>query len=109
MALKNCDVHREMETPGGKCTKINLLTFGHKYNLECTAARPAGHFHPDMTLGKCMKFIGGEEIRSFYGPDWNNEFKHTYTKNYRPQEVSCTRRDNGEIANCHRVGTIPGQ
>uniref|UniRef100_A0A7S0MY41 Uncharacterized protein n=1 Tax=Pyramimonas obovata TaxID=1411642 RepID=A0A7S0MY41_9CHLO len=109
LALKNCEVHREMEAPGGKCTKINLLTFGHKYNFECTAARPAGHFHPDLTLGKCMKMIGGEEIRSYYGADWNTPHKLAYSQKYRPQEVSCVRNDNGEVKNCHRTGTVPGK
>mmetsp|Transcript_1267 Transcript_1267/g.2216 ORF Transcript_1267/g.2216 Transcript_1267/m.2216 type:complete len:471 (+) Transcript_1267:523-1935(+) len=109
VALKNCEVHPEMEKPDGKCTKLNLLTFGHKYNFECTSTRPAGHFHPDLTLGKCMKLIGGEEVRSYYGADWNTPFKLKYSNTYRPAEVSCDRHDDGQVLNCHRAGTTPGR
>eukprot|EP00854_Cymbomonas_tetramitiformis_P000424 gene424-785_t len=51
------------------------LTFGHKYNFQCTALAPAGHYHPDLTTGRCLRDLGGEELRMFYGGDWNNLYK----------------------------------
>ncbi|KAK3255720.1 hypothetical protein CYMTET_35108 [Cymbomonas tetramitiformis] len=75
LATKHCIVHEEMEQPGGKCTKVTVRTFGHKYNFECTAMNPAGHFHPDLTTGRCMRDLGPEEVRMYYGSEWNNQNK----------------------------------
>ena len=33
-ALKHCEVHPEMEQPGGGCSKVVALTFGHKVSVR---------------------------------------------------------------------------
>lgn len=123
-ALKHCEVHPGMEQPGGQCSKVVALTFGHKvsvllgaelasgvtvqtlpasttapvsqtevvvgawtrqYTFDCTSQRPAGHYHPDITLGKCVFFFGPEELRMNYGTDWTQPHKLKYARQYRPQ------------------------
>eukprot|EP00238_Polyblepharides_amylifera_P006447 CAMPEP_0196583376 /NCGR_PEP_ID=MMETSP1081-20130531/43299_1 /TAXON_ID=36882 /ORGANISM="Pyramimonas amylifera, Strain CCMP720" /LENGTH=178 /DNA_ID=CAMNT_0041904245 /DNA_START=63 /DNA_END=596 /DNA_ORIENTATION=+ len=78
--------------------------------MECTALRPAGHYHPDMTSGRCLNFLGPEELRNFY--NWKTApHKTNYTKKHRPVEVGCERVLDGSkesLLNCRRLGTEPG-
>jgi len=104
-ALKHCEVHPEMEQPGGGCSKVVALTFGHKYTFDCTAQRPAGHFHPDITMGKCVFFFGPEELRMNYGSDWTQPHKLEYASLYRPQDIRGTPYLEG-MREVERVGAI---
>ncbi|KAK3239744.1 hypothetical protein CYMTET_50354 [Cymbomonas tetramitiformis] len=110
-ATKHCVVHEEMEVPGAGCSRVTALTFGHKYNFQCTALAPAGHYHPDLTTGRCLRDLGGEELRMFYGGDWNNLYKENYTRTYRPviPPVKCTPRDATGTHTCSREGIVPGK
>jgi hypothetical protein len=80
---------------------------GRQYTFDCTAQRPAGHFHPDITMGKCVFFFGPEELRMNYGSDWTQPHKLKYASLYRPQ-VDAPRRcgmcivpRRAEIAEAH--------
>mmetsp|Transcript_25148 Transcript_25148/g.34657 ORF Transcript_25148/g.34657 Transcript_25148/m.34657 type:complete len:349 (-) Transcript_25148:42-1088(-) len=109
-ATKHCDVWPEIERKDGPCSKLTLLTFGHKYSFTCTAAKPAGQYHPDLTVGRCLLPIGAEEVRMYYGGDWTQQHKLDYMKKYRPQDVvHCDTDSSGEKKNCMRDGAIPNK
>lgn len=77
-----------------------------QYYMECAATRPAGHFHPDLTLGRCLGYLSAEEVRMFYGSDWTQPHKLEYVKKHRPMDVRCQVGDHGETRDCQRVGTV---
>ena len=41
-ALKHCEVHPGMEQPGGQCSKVVALTFGHKVSVLLGAELASG-------------------------------------------------------------------
>ena len=69
-ALKHCYIwpdDPEVKVPESKCSRAGLHTFGHKYHFGCTINKKFGHFHPDLSLGRCLPTFGGEELRRFWG------------------------------------------
>jgi len=70
VALKHCDVLPEVPADyplSGKCQKLGVFTFGHKYYFDCSVLKEAGHFHPDLTVGRCLREYGPEELRLHFG------------------------------------------
>lgn len=55
--------------PRADCSKLVVLTFGHKYYFDCSVLKPAGHYHPDVTYGRCVDKYTTEELRLGWG-DW---------------------------------------
>ncbi|GAB5369142.1 hypothetical protein AAMO2058_001380200 [Amorphochlora amoebiformis] len=64
-AVKHCDVWPEHQE--GKCARVGVETFPHRYYFGCTIAKSFGHPHPDMVIGRCLDVFGGEEIRRNFG------------------------------------------
>jgi hypothetical protein len=90
-AFAHTNTHQVEADPSADCSKLVVLTFGHKYYFDCSVLKPAGHYHPDVTYGRCVDKYTTEELRLGWG-DWEpakRDYYRCVSRRFRPSCRPC--------------------